>query len=244
MSENIEAATTAMNHRVTAMEKLRGIPGYRPTHGSDGEAQEGEKQRTVARAALQSPRVSTRESPQSQSPAWSTVVERGKSKHQKPLIAPLQPKSGRPIQTRLKRGQKKTGIIGTGTESNIPVIKTKLVSVFATRFSPTLEADTLCSYLTEKLGKSVTCRKIETISNRFSSFHVTAECSEVADMYDPQLWPVGIYVRRYFEARRPRDNNNDSAVPGSESCRVDFQQQPLVASQGSSQASAQDDKPL
>lgn len=87
------------------------------------------------------------------------------------------------------------------------MIKTKLVSVFATRFSPDLDAKTLCDYLTEKLGKTVTCRKIDSTRNRFSSFHVTAECNEVTDMYEPQLWPEGIYVRRYFEARKPRENS-------------------------------------
>lgn len=27
-------------------------------------------------------------------------------------------------------------------------------------------------------------------------------------MYDTQLWPAGIYVRRYFEARTPRANSD------------------------------------
>lgn len=34
--------------------------------------------------------------------------------------------------------------------------------VFAIWLSPDLDAETLRSYLTEKLGKSVTCRKIDT----------------------------------------------------------------------------------
>ena len=103
------------------------------------------------------------------------------------------------------------GIIGTSTENNIQVIKTKLVSVFASRFSHNLDADTLRNYLTEKLGnKSVTCRKIDSAQNRFSSFQVTAECNEVHDMYDPQLWPDGTHVRRYYEARRLRANNSEA----------------------------------
>lgn len=48
----------------------------------------------------------------------------------------------------------KMGITGTGTEYNIPVVPMKLVSV--TRFSPSLDPDTLCAYLTERLGKMVT----------------------------------------------------------------------------------------
>ncbi|KAL7388196.1 hypothetical protein ABVT39_008672 [Epinephelus coioides] len=42
------------------------------------------------------------------------------------------------------------------------------------------------------------------IKSRFSSFCVTAECNNVAEMYDPHLWPAGSFVRRYFEPRQPR----------------------------------------
>lgn len=165
--------------------------------------------------------------PLPQSPAWSTVVGKGLRKTHKPPNAAMQPYNVA-VQARLKREQRrKMGIVGTSTESNIPVVKTKLVSVFATRFSPSLDAVTLCSYLTEKLGKSVTCRKIDSTRNRFSSFHVTAECNEVANMYDPQLWPAGTYVRRYFEARRPK-LNGDSAAHGLGE-KVDLQQQRPVS---------------
>ena len=94
------------------------------------------------------------------------------------------------------------------------MVKTKLVSVFASRFSPNLDADTLRKYLSEKLcNNSVSCRKIDSSRNRFSSFYITAQCNEVADMYDPQLWPAGTYVRRYYEARRPRVNGGEAGGP-------------------------------
>ncbi|KAJ8415300.1 hypothetical protein AAFF_G00422800 [Aldrovandia affinis] len=70
-----------------------------------------------------------------------------------------------------------------------------MVSVFATKFDPNVDADTLSDYLKEKLGREVKCRKIETAQSRFSSFCVTAECNDVAEMYDPQLWPAGSFVR-------------------------------------------------
>ncbi len=86
--------------------------------------------------------------------------QQGKHKPQKPQNVHIQLKPGG-TQSR-KREQRNVGIIGTGTASNIPVIKTKLVSVFATRFSPDLDSQTLCDYLTEKLSKTVTCRRIDT----------------------------------------------------------------------------------
>lgn len=94
----------------------------------------------------------------------------------------------RPAPSRGKREQRKRlpGIIGTGAESRISVITTKRVSIFATRFSPDVDAETLRSYQSEKLAnKSVACRKIESHGSRYGSFHVTADCKEVADMYSP-----------------------------------------------------------
>lgn len=97
-----------------------------------------------------------------------------------------------------KRERKKTGIIGTGTASIKQAVKTKMVSVFATKFDLSLDAATLSDYLKVKLGREVMCRKIESAHSRFSSFQVTAECN------DPQLWPAGSFVRRYYEIRLPR----------------------------------------
>ena len=54
----------------------------------------------------------------------------------------------------------------------ISVITTKRVSIFATKFSPDVDAETLRSYLSEKLdNKSVTCSKIELHGSRYGSFH-------------------------------------------------------------------------
>uniref|UniRef100_A0A1A8RRE2 Uncharacterized protein n=2 Tax=Nothobranchius rachovii TaxID=451742 RepID=A0A1A8RRE2_9TELE len=40
---------------------------------------------------------------------------------------------------------------------------------------------------------------------------VSAECGEVSDMYDPQLWPAGTYVRRFFEPSKRRFNKTSCA---------------------------------
>ncbi|KAG7518992.1 hypothetical protein JOB18_049125 [Solea senegalensis] len=149
------------------------------------------------------PIVAARSSGQTQSPAWTTVVKKA---------GRVKPAPGNPaVQHRLHQGKsparserKKTGIIGTGMASNIKTITTKMVSVFASKFDPNLDSDTLSIYLKDKLKRKVICRKIETSGSRFSSFCVTAECNNVAEMYDPHLWPAGSFVRRYFEPRQPR----------------------------------------
>lgn len=139
-----------------------------------------------------------------QPPAWNTVVKEGRRRRKVPEnSAPRRP-NPHTAKTPVRHERKKTGIIGTGVVSNILAVKTKMVNVFATKFDPNLDANTLSDYLKEKLGREVKCRKIETVQSRFSSFCVTAECNDVAEMFDPQLWPAGSFVRRYYEPRRPR----------------------------------------
>lgn len=199
---DLQALTVDVTRRVTALEKPRGPSG---SDHITGAAQEGEMQHTnfaVSEMTLNTVVMpGTPPQIQPQSPKWTDIVKEGRKLKSVPDNVVARPKTR--INDYSKRVRKPMGIVGTGTASNIRVIKTKLVSVFATRFSPDLDADTLRNYLSEKLDRSVVCRKIESAQNRFSSFHVTAECNETAEMYDPQLWPAGTYVRRYYEARRP-----------------------------------------
>lgn len=99
---------------------------------------------------------------------------------------------------------------------NIKMVKTKLVSVFATKFSPDLDAETLSAYLREKLGHDVSCQKIDTIHRRFGSFKVSAECNELGEMYNPELWPEGVSVRRYYEPRRAGAIGSNTALAAGE----------------------------
>ena len=103
-------------------------------------------------------------------------------------------------------------VIGTSAVSSIKTVQSKLVSVFASRFSPDLDADTLAEYLGEKLNRKVSCQKIVSAQRRFGSFKVSAECKEVGEMYAPELWPEGAFVRRYYEARRPANVLNGPAA--------------------------------
>ena len=117
------------------------------------------------------------------------------------------------------RGKKPYGIVGTCPEGNIQAVKTKRVSVFATKFLPDLDAETLTNYLKEKLHHDVICQKMDTAQNRYSSFKVTVECDKVEDVYEPQIWPHGVFVRRFFEPRKPRANAGPVDVVTTSSLR-------------------------
>lgn len=47
---------------------------------------------------------------------------------------------------------------------------------------------------------------MDTTQNQYSSFKVTVECDKVGDMYEPHLWPDGVFVRQFYEAHKPRIN--------------------------------------
>lgn len=72
-------------------------------------------------------------------------------------------------------------VFGTGAMGNIRIrmIKTKLVSVVASKFTPYLDALTFSEFLKEK---KIACQKIETVQSRYSSFKVSAECNEVSEI--------------------------------------------------------------
>ena len=136
------------------------------------------------------------------SPRWSTIVKNGK-----PVSTRVKAKAagsalgGHTSTTVVRKRSRPAPIIGTGTVSTIKTVKTKIVNVFATKFSPDLDADTLADYLQSKLNRTVTCQKIDHARSRFGSFKVTAECNEVTEMYNPELWPEGALIRRYYEPR-------------------------------------------
>lgn len=127
---------------------------------------------------------------------WTNVVKKGKPHLAVKMGARLNTTPG------LRKPGKTVTIVGTGAASHrIKTVTTKLVSVFASRFSPDLDEETLSDYLREQLGHEVMCQKLVTSNSRFSSFKVSAECNDVAEMYKPDIWPVGAYVRRFFEPR-------------------------------------------
>ncbi|KAL7400814.1 hypothetical protein ABVT39_018298 [Epinephelus coioides] len=133
-----------------------------------------------------------------ESPKWSRVVKQGRARRnnaegKSALLKQHAEKSVR----RLPRP-----IVGIAAQGRIKVVHTKLVSVFTTKFSPDLDAEKLSDYLAEQLGREVICQRIVTVSNRYSSFKVCAECNDVSEMCNSDLWPEGSVVTRYYKPRK------------------------------------------
>lgn len=111
------------------------------------------------------------EYPPVSSPAWNLVVKQGRrargENHPTALKRQAKPEHKRPAP-----------IVGTGIQNTIKVVRTKLVTVFATRFLPDLDV-TLTNYLKGHLRRDVQCQHIVTGNTRFSSFKIRVECENV-----------------------------------------------------------------
>lgn len=161
------------------------------------------------------------------SPPYSSVVKKGRQRQHLADKVTSQPRHKPRLNS--TRREKKSGVVGTGVCGSIRVVKTKLVSVFASRFSPDVDSEELTCYLKGKLQRDVTCQKIDSVQKRYNSFKITAECAKVEEMYEPELWPEGIFVRRFFEARKTvdlktlgvaRSNDNVSEAGASAAVKV------------------------
>ena len=166
----------------------------------DGAVTSGRSPMDVGKAEMALERSPGGMAATSLSTGWNVVVKKGRPVHGSAKAAAQA--GPRAANGRKRRAVRAAPIVGTGAQSGIQTVKTKLVSVFASKFSPELDAETLSRYLKEKLGREVKCQKIDTVQSRFGSFKVSAECNEVAEMYKPELWPDGALVRRYYEPRR------------------------------------------
>ena len=159
------------------------------------------------------------------SPPYSSVVKKGRKRQHLADKVTSQPHPKPRLNS--TRREKKSGVVGTSA-CGIRVVKTKLVSVFASRFSPDVDSGELTSYLKDKLHRDVTCEKIDSVQKRYNSFKITAECEKVEEMYQPELWPEGIFVRRFYEARKTVDlktlgvarSNNVSEAGASAAVKV------------------------
>lgn len=202
VNENLRLSTGTIERRV-AMIELRGTPPEGCTE--ELVPSEGATRKNSALMSAETPNQLeyVPDGAHACTAEWSTVVKRSQQVKHVPQAVAHRSGSDRPLVRRERK--KAMGITGTGTTSSIQVVTTKRVSLFASRFDPALEADMLRDYLVKKLNTTtVSCTKIASAYRRFSSFHVTAECNDIAVMYNPDLWPVGAYIRQYYEMRQPR----------------------------------------
>lgn len=137
----------------------------------------------------------------SRSPQWTKVVRVGRCVQELQCGA-VHSGSSAAVSMWKKRHGNAMQVVGTWAMADIETVRSKLVRVFATRFSPDLDPETLSTYLKAKLDHEAICQKIVTDHSRFASFKVSVECNKVCEIYTPELWLEWAHVRRFCEQRR------------------------------------------
>ena len=98
--------------------------------------------------------------------------------------------------------KKHKAVIGTSRNSTIlQAAKNRQSSVFLSRLSPETTCDHIKNFAKTSLNIDVTCEKLETRYNTYSSFRVDGICSDPNVMYNPDKWPCGVLVRKFYVKR-------------------------------------------
>lgn len=126
-------------------------------------------------------------SPEKSSVEWTTVT----SKKQKVQRAKLEKLAGI-----VKRNKK---LIVGNSASGSHLVKPRSRSLFVTRFEPITKAEDI-----EKLVKDaaavtdVTCTKLNTKREGYSSFHVSIPEADYQNVSAPEVWPKGVLVLPFY----------------------------------------------
>ena len=129
---------------------------------------------------------------------WSYPIYNGKQlkpkvfNKPKPVIQPLS----------LGNSKKSMAVIGTGKSTNHAIQKKKhLASIFATRYEPTTDGNSVKKELETNLLKVtgvkhiVTVEKLKARYDHYASFKISCLCDNTAVFTNPEIWGKDIFIR-------------------------------------------------
>ena len=93
---------------------------------------------------------------------------------------------------------KTKAVIGTMGSSTVKAKTGRYVAVFVSRLLPETTAEDMEAFVQETHHLSSKCVKLEAKHQSCASFKVEVTCDNAPDIYDPEMWPVGAYIRRYY----------------------------------------------
>lgn len=138
----------------------------------------------------------------SESSQW-TLVTSGKKKKRNHPIGPASHTTALVSKNVASSRRVLKPIVGTSTSSNLKVVpKEHVAHLHVSRLSPSTTNDELKDFFGE-LIPNVTCEKL--ISRRpeiYSSFKVTLPAELLQKVLDPNFWPEGVAVNKFFMKRR------------------------------------------
>ena len=85
--------------------------------------------------------------------------------------------------------------------SNLKVLNGRRTSIFLTRLDPGTLPDDIVKFAKGSLELDVKCEKLVTKFDTYASFRVDCICKDPAVLYNPDSWPAGVLVRKYYVKR-------------------------------------------
>ena len=124
------------------------------------------------------------------------------------------------IVKRKQRRKPPTIGVNKSSEAKINIMKKKYVCLFMSRLSPDCTCDEVESFVTQTLNeKSLSCAKLQTRFPGHSSFKIEMHVDGDKNVFDPEIWPDGLLVRRYFIKKRRKKVTMNHVSIASFNCK-------------------------
>ena len=128
---------------------------------------------------------------ESGSQSYADAVQLNSNKESKPSSDGFQLVSRKKTKTK--------SIIGSGvSNSQLKASSGRFSSVFISRLSPDTSCEDIIKYANDSLKLSVKCEKLKSKFDSYASFKIDVVCNNPAMLYNPESWPSGILVRKFF----------------------------------------------
>ena len=97
----------------------------------------------------------------------------------------------------------KRPVIGTRLHGNtLKVSSGRFISIFVSRLDPSVSCDALSAYIHHVHSIDANCEKLITKYNTYASFKVNVTCNDMSTFLDPDKWPQGVYLRKFFNNKK------------------------------------------
>ena len=97
----------------------------------------------------------------------------------------------------------KRPVIGTRLHGNtLKVSSGRFISIFVSRLDPSVSCDALSAYIHDVHSIDANCEKLITKYNTYASFKVNVTCNDMSTFLDPDKWPQGVYLRKFFNNKK------------------------------------------
>ena len=118
-------------------------------------------------------------------------------------------------ETRKKKHIYKNLVIGTNVNNGVIKRAARNYHYSVGRFESEVDANKIKNFLTGKINGEFSVEKIDLTHDKFRIFRISCFDTNNAVMIDPDTWPQGIEVKRYFFPRSHQKKTDAPALPAS-----------------------------